>query len=101
MNYDLIQERAEIMLEHIEERIEIGIDTDKPDFVDAYKGTYCLAKRDLNLYKRSFHKSGLQFDVNSVEAIWEEYSHLFESSYQGLSREEVIILNEALDLLSK
>ncbi len=101
MDFRQVERRSNIVLEIIEEKINKGLDLDNPDLLDAYKATFCLAKRDLNLYRRSFSESGLHFCTLSTEAVWEDCSYELQGTgYLGLSDFEKQILEEALERLS-
>ena len=96
MDYSNIQYRAEILLEQIEDDINSGYDLSCPSTLDGYKASFCLAKRNLDLYVRSFKDSGLMFSITEAEAIWEKYvDHLEDTGYMGMSKAEKIVLQEA------
>jgi hypothetical protein len=99
MKYEDIQERAQILLDEIEYQMERSEGLDNPDLLDGFKAAFCLAKRDLQLYKRSFYDVGLDIDLKSAEAIWEEFSFLLPG-YKGLTLPEKETLREAQMRLS-
>ena len=96
MNYVNIQLRSEIILEQIEDYLNKGYDLACPSTLDGYKASYCLAKRDLDLYARSFKDSGLMFSIIEAEVIWEKYSEYLEGTgVMGMSNSEKMVLEEA------
>ena len=99
MDEILIQERAEILFDFIEEKLNYGYDYDNPDMLDAYKACFALKNRSVRQYVRAFKDSCLTFDIHSVEAIYEEFCDMLPA-YQGLTSQEKDILRELLDILN-
>tara|TARA_R110002049_G_scaffold265924_1_gene442040 strand:- start:5921 stop:6241 length:321 start_codon:yes stop_codon:yes gene_type:complete len=70
----IARERAEIVHEILEERIESGYDLGNGDYLDAYKASFALKNKSISLYRRAFAESDLNFLISSVEAIYESFS---------------------------
>jgi hypothetical protein len=96
MNYEEIRERAEVVFDYIEDKINYGYEEDGTDLLDAYKATFALKHKSIAQYKRAFRDSNLEFCIGSVEAIYEDYAFAL-SGYSGLAWEEKEILRELLD----
>ena len=98
MNYETIRERAEIIFSLIEEHLNYNYDLDRPDLIDAYRATFALKNKSLNMYRRAFDENEGDYSISSVEAVYEDYCHELPG-YQGLAQEEVGLLREFLNML--
>jgi hypothetical protein len=98
MNYKSIKERAEIIFDIIEDKLNYGYDLGNTDLLDAYKASFSLKNRSVSLYKRAFRDSPLEFCISSVEAIYEEYCDELPG-FKGLTWDEKEVLRELLDLI--
>ena len=97
MTFNEIEDRSECILNAIDECMEDGRLLDSPDLLDAYKAAFCLAKRDLKLYNRTFSDAGgTEFSIDSAEAIWESLADNLNFGYKGLTVQERSIMEEAL-----
>lgn len=96
----LIQQRAQCILDRVEEIIEHGLYSESPSLIHGYKASFLLAKKDLRLYRRSFNDSGLYFSILEAEAVYEEYSEELDGlGHHGLTQQEKEILEEGLSRL--
>lgn len=100
MDYEMIRERAEIVHELIEERIESGYDLGNGDYLDAYKASFALKSKSISLYKRAFIDSDLNFLISSVEAVYETFSIDLPGPGE-LTWEEKQILRELLNSINE
>ena len=95
MNQQLVKERAEIIFEILDDRISEECN-DNTDYFDAYKATFALKHRSISLFRRAFSQGTLDFNLSSVEAVYETYCNRLPG-YKGLSRIEKLILLELLE----
>jgi len=100
MDYELIQERAEIVHTLIEEKIERGYELGNGDYLDAFKASFALKTKSISLYKRAFKESDLNFLISSVEAVYESFS-IDLPGPGDLTWEEKQILKELLNSINK
>ena len=100
MTYEEVNERANVILDIIDENINKGIDIDNPDLIDGYKAAFCLAHRDIKLYCRSFKESGTSFNVDSADAIWDHFCDSLYG-YKGMTSLERSLLEDAIKLINE
>lgn len=100
MEYELIQERADIIFSLIEDKINYGYELGNGDLLDAYKATFALKNKSISLFKRAFRDSSLDFCISSVEAVYEDYC-LEIPGPSELTWQEKEILRELLDSVLK
>jgi hypothetical protein len=74
MHFELIRERAEIIYELIEEKIDRGLEMESGDYLDAFKATFALKSKSIRNFKRAFEGGDLNFCIMSVEAVYENFS---------------------------
>lgn len=102
MDYELIRERAEIIYDLIEEKIDHGFDLSNSDLTEAFRATFALKSKSISLYKRAFMDSGLNFDIESVDAVYESFSLELRGYGPGeLTFEERQILRELLNSINE
>jgi len=92
-NFDLIQERAEILYDLLDERVSYGQGHCPIDYLDGFKVAFALKNKSIKLFKKAFKQSGLDFDLSSVEVVYEDFAHELPG-YKGLMNEEREIINE-------
>jgi hypothetical protein len=93
-----IQQRAEIIYDLLDEKINYGYGESSPDYLDGLKAAFAIKNKSFKQFKRAFRESGLYFDIGSVEATWEDFS----SEIPGpscLTTEEKSILYELQELI--
>jgi len=92
-NYELIKERAEILYELLDERVNFGHGHCPIDYLDGFKVAFALKNKSIKLFKKAFRQSGLDFDLSSVEVVYEDFAHELPG-YKGMMDEEREIINE-------
>jgi hypothetical protein len=100
MNFELIRERAEIIYEMIEEKIDRGFEMDNGDYLDAFKATFALKSKSIRLFRKAFEGGELNFCIMSVEAVYESFSMDIPGP-GDLTWDEKEILRQLLDSINE
>ena len=100
MDYQLIKDRAEIVFDYIEDKINYGYEVNGTEMLDAYKACFALKNKSISQYCRAFRDSNLDFCILSVEEVYENYAFALEGP-KGLAWEEKEILRELLNTINE
>lgn len=91
--YDLINKRAEVLYDILDDLINFSVDEIEDNAMDALKATFVLRERSISRFERAFAQFGLFFDVYDVEEYYERFSSELPGP-NGMMIEEKELLEE-------
>ena len=93
MDTAMVIQRAEIIYDLIDERINDSFDVCPHDFIEAMKASFAIKGRSLALYRRAYKDTNMEIDIRCVANVYAELSE-FIPGPNGLSSIEVQLIEE-------